>query len=71
MMMNVLKLNDNSALRRLKVLNTILSATDYLPPVCFQRRAYSSDKEAKFVRIGNSIREVKTSKSPEKVNYNL
>ena len=60
----------SSSLRRLKVLNRILITTNKCPPLSFTRKTYTSDSnedKRTYVRIGNSVKELKLVKAPEKV----
>jgi MoxR-like ATPase len=72
----------SSSLRRLSFINRVLSATNSLPPCCVIRKSYTTktlDDSASgkatnenkdrttYVRIGNSIKELKPVKAPEKV----
>ena len=68
----------SSSLRRLSVLNRILGATSTRPPYCYTRKSYTSDSSSSihggdgnekrtYVRIGNSVKELKPVRAPEKV----
>jgi hypothetical protein len=62
----------STSVRRLNVLNNILSTNNNRPPFSYIRRKYSdtgnkNEEKRTFVRIGNSIKELKDVKSPEKV----
>ena len=73
----------SSRLRRLTFLDHVLNATNTLPPCCVIRKNYSVKKidppssslpydknnnaKATYVRIGNSIKELRAVKAPEKV----
>ncbi len=66
----------SSSLRRLKVLNHILNVTNVRPPCCYIRKSYSTESPSNkedpnekrtYVRIGNSVKELKLVKAPEKV----
>ena len=62
----------SSSLRRLKVLNRILNSTNSRPPFSYTRKSYTSDElknddKRTYVRIGNSVKELKVVKAPEKV----
>ncbi len=72
--MNTIGEATSSSLRRINVINRILNATNQRPPFCIKRKLYSSenndaklDSEKKYVRIGNCIKELKPTSSPEKV----
>jgi hypothetical protein len=64
----------SSSLRRLKVLNRILNGTNNRAPYSFHRKSYTSetvppnnDDKRTYVRIGNTVKEIKLVKAPEKV----
>ena len=62
----------STSVRRLNVLNNILSTNNSRPPFSYIRRKYSdtankNEEKRTYVRIGNSIKELKDVKSPEKV----
>lgn len=63
----------SSSLRRLKVLNRVLNGTNNRPPYCFMRKGYTSEsitadnEKRTYVRIGNTTKEIKLAKAPEKV----
>jgi len=76
-MLKIGEISSNTALRRLNVINRILNSTDSLPPFCVVRKSYFSsesdsnnknDKQKKtYVRIGNTISEIKPTNAPEKI----
>jgi hypothetical protein len=68
----------SSSIRRLAFLRRILNTNNTLPPYCVSRKEYYSTKKddnnseehqksSAYVRIGNTIKEIKIAKCPEKV----